>query len=450
MIQRILLLGAALVIAPRLPLAATLEVGQDGTAAYPSLRTAIDVAQPGDTILVHPGIYDETADPPLAEVAAESITIRGAGDLPSDVSITGIHLWFHASGEHHLERLRLFGQTRVLGGWPPPSFVVRECIVDTRSDSVWCDSVSLTGFAIVQDCTFQGISTSYPDCQSGFALDLRSASQGALVERCTFSNVHTTGTGAPVTVVENSVLRDCVFMNNVGGWAGAVTTGHSCCGYPNAAVIENCTFWRNECLNPGAAVYMEASYVEINHSIFAETINGKAISTPGGGEILCNDFWMNERGTVSCPWCYEDGNFEADPLFCDPEGGDFRIDPNSPCQPGYHDGFSCGLVGAFGDCAASTVEGTVGEPGTGSPLVILRNPTTSTAALLLTTRAPGTVSGSVHATDGRRVLDVLPRPVGVGEARIEVTMPDDLAGGTYYVKLHTPDGVRTARLVLLR
>lgn len=62
---------------------------------------------------------------------------------------------------------------------------------------------------------------------------------------------------------------------------------------------------------------------------------------------------------------------------------------------------------------------------------------------------PGTDSGSVHAADGRQVLEVPARPVG-GEARIEVGMLAELASGTYYVRLETRHGVRTARLVLLR
>lgn len=450
MVPRTLFLVAALLLGPRLLLAATLEVAQDGTGAHLTLRAAIEAAQVGDTILVHPGVYDETSDPELAEIDVESVTIRGVGALPSDAAITGVHLWFHAAGSHTVENLRFFGESRLLSGSPPSSFTMRDVIISDRVDPRWCSTVGAGGTVLISNCTFENLTFTYEACNQGQAINLSGASGGALIEGCVFSNVRTTGTGAAVAVVENTVLRNCVFANNVGGWAGAVTTAVSCCGYPNAAVIESCTFWRNECLNPGAAVYLTASYVKINHSIFAETINGKGISTPGGGQILCNDFWMNELGTVSCPWCFEDGNFEADPLFCDAVGGDFRIDPASPCQPGGHGGYPCGLVGAFGDCAPSTVEGTVGEPGTGSPLVVLRNPVAGTAALLLTTSTPGTVSGSVHATDGRRVLEVAARPVGAGEARIEMTLPTELPGGTYYVKLQTPDGVRTARVVLLR
>jgi len=54
------------------------------------------------------------------------------------------------------------------------------------------------------------------------------------------------------------------------------------------------------------------------------------------------------------------GNFSLDPLFCDPENGDYKLDCNSPCLPGNHpDGVDCGLIGALGQgCGATAVEQT--------------------------------------------------------------------------------------------
>ena len=450
-LRRISLLFAALSLgAARMAVSGVLPVASDGSTPFPTLRDAIAAAQAGDTITVAPGVYDETADPIVAEIAVESITLIGLGDLPSDASITGAHIWFHASGIHHVENLRFFGDVRLASGYPPSSMTMRNCVVDDRVDSDHGDTITIGSEALVQDCVFQNLETFSSLSNDGFALNVTSASQGALVERCTFSNVVAHGDWAALSVASRCVVRECVFWNNSGGWAGAVHTSHTCCGYPDGPVVENCTFWRNESRYGGAAVFFEADYAIVTHSVFAETINGWGSILLGGGFTTCCDYWMNERGTYVCAACQHGGNFQADPLFCDAAGGDFRIDPDSPCQPRSHDGVPCGLVGAFGDCAPTSVEGTVSEPGTGSPLVVLRNPTGSSASLLLATSTPGTVSGSVHATDGRRVLDIVPRAVGAGEARVEVTMPDELSGGTYYVRLETPDGVRTARLVLLR
>ncbi len=48
-----------IVILPCLVLAATLTVKQDGTGDYTVIQTAIDDANPGDTVLVYPGRYFE-------------------------------------------------------------------------------------------------------------------------------------------------------------------------------------------------------------------------------------------------------------------------------------------------------------------------------------------------------------------------------------------------------
>jgi hypothetical protein len=77
--------------------------------------------------------------------------------------------------------------------------------------------------------------------------------------------------------------------------------------------------------------------------------------------ISCSDVYGNAGGDwVGCiaGRLGVDGNFSADPLFCDAEGGDFTLSAESPCLPGNHpDGVDCGLIGAFGQgCGPVSVE----------------------------------------------------------------------------------------------
>ncbi|MFH1219132.1 MAG: NosD domain-containing protein [Candidatus Eisenbacteria bacterium] len=94
----------------------------------------------------------------------------------------------------------------------------------------------------------------------------------------------------------------------------------------------------------------------IHHNI---VVNGQAgiRCEPGSYPTLwCNDVW----GHTDCDYCCitvpVPGSLDIsmDPLFCDPDNMDFRIDRQSPCanQPG------CGLVGAYGPaCGATGIEG---------------------------------------------------------------------------------------------
>ena len=86
--------------------------------------------------------------------------------------------------------------------------------------------------------------------------------------------------------------------------------------------------------------------LDLGHPIIEKNII--ALSTNGGG-ILCaagvtpsitnNLVWGNVGGDAvgDCTtWIGQDGNIQADPLFCGAADGDFSLPPNSPAltQPG--------------------------------------------------------------------------------------------------------------------
>jgi hypothetical protein len=59
-------------------------------------------------------------------------------------------------------------------------------------------------------------------------------------------------------------------------------------------------------------------------------------------------------GNAGGDWvgCIEDqyginGNISEDPLFCDPETGDFRLQEGSPCGPFSPPNEECDLIGAW-------------------------------------------------------------------------------------------------------
>ena len=78
--------------------------------------------------------------------------------------------------------------------------------------------------------------------------------------------------------------------------------------------------------------------------------DGEGIYWDGWGTftLACCDIFGNEGGDWTegiADQAGTNGNFSADPLFCDPDHGDFALQADSPCAPpGVTD---CGQVGAL-------------------------------------------------------------------------------------------------------
>ena len=87
------------------------------------------------------------------------------------------------------------------------------------------------------------------------------------------------------------------------------------------------------------------------NTIIAFSRWGAAVAGAGTLPILaCCDIYGNEGGD----WVgvIEDqyginGNISADPLFCDPENGDFTLHEDSPCAPFTPPNEECDLIGAW-------------------------------------------------------------------------------------------------------
>ena len=136
-----------------------------------------------------------------------------------------------------------------------------------------------------------------------------------------------------------------------------------------APVLTNCTFHGNIAYDDGAGIYsnMDATPV-LERSVIANSLGGGAIVCEiefflFGPTLTCCDLFGNVGGDWTgyiADQLGVDGNFSADPLFCDTAGVDLTLEECSPCLPGNHpDGYNCGdVIGAFGagcECSAGTV-----------------------------------------------------------------------------------------------
>jgi hypothetical protein len=192
------------------------------------------------------------------------------------------------------------------------------------------------------------------------------------VRRCTFSG-NKAGRGGAVHVIGGHVkFEDCVFREN---WAdqgaallaesGGVTvtgctfTDNECdkgTVYLGAGnhLFSECTFYSNSVISTGSGVYCaDFSSPLVERTIFSDGVNGAAVSCSEAGSVAlsCCDIYRHSGGDwVDCiaDQYGANGNFSADPRFCDADGGDFYLEECSPCLPGNHsDSLYCwGTVGA--------------------------------------------------------------------------------------------------------
>ncbi len=172
-----------------------------------------------------------------------------------------------------------------------------------------------------------------------------------ILEYCSFLR-NSAPEGGAVAAEGQNVMRHCLFAGNVARLAPAAWL-------VGGGSVENCTFVGNVCEGLGGAIHVE-SFPMIRNCVFAGTVNGPAITCEPAPTVECCLLWENDlMGGGFCFVPDSDGNFSADPLFCDPGAGDYRVREGSPCVDGAGSDRLCGPIGAFGiGCTLEPVDPT--------------------------------------------------------------------------------------------
>lgn len=192
------------------------------------------------------------------------------------------------------------------------------------------------------------------------------------VEGCTFTNNTGRSGGAVFVQSAEPTIKDCLSSNNYGDFGGFIfcheaapivlrcisfadTTDHwgsslHCQGRCEPHLI-SCTFTHGLAEMAGSVVHLhDNSDVSLTRCIVSFCTNGQAVAcsdAQASCTFTCSDIFGNELGNWTN--CIEgqsgiQGNISADPLFCDPVGGDLHLRPGSPCSG---DSSDCGQMGAL-------------------------------------------------------------------------------------------------------
>lgn len=307
-------------------------VHPDGSGDFPTIQDAINQSADGDSVLLGDGVFQGAGNRDL-DLQGKRIVVRSISGDPATCSID-------CQGQ---------------AGSPHRGFYFHSGEgITTRIEGITVRNGYDNG-------TFN----------TGGGGGIRFERSSATVKNCVFDGNEAEWTGGSIALYGGSkpIFVSCLFLNST---QGALHADSSPATFLRCSFLENsgeihlwvsdvlfayCTFAGNSGVTV-SALYSEHGYPQIFNSIFAFG-SGAPLGCNGGDiQIQCSNIFGNSGSDwtdcVSSDFG-QNGNFSADPLFCDWESGSLSLLPESPCLPGQHpDGSGCDLIGAFGaGCAGA-------------------------------------------------------------------------------------------------
>ena len=322
----------------------------DVPSDHATIQAAIEAALHGDRIRVSPGTYHERLD--FGGKALKLESAAGAGMTAIDGDGGGSVLVFD-DGETNATVIKGFtitdGSAMRGGGaychWAAPMF--SGCVF-TGNTGVYGGAVYCEAFSpwprddlVLQNCTIEG---NFGGVGGGGGIHLDGSDAritDCLVADNTYGGIYAYDYADPK-------IDGCTIAEN-----DAVSRGAGLrCRYHASPLVTNCTFYGNNTPNYGSGICVGVECAPIiANTIIAFGLQSEAVycdDVTAAPVLVCCDLYGNEGGDwVDCVAGQVglNGNFSADPLFCDAAGGDFTLHANSPCAEASNPG--CGQLGAW-------------------------------------------------------------------------------------------------------
>jgi len=151
----------------------------------------------------------------------------------------------------------------------------------------------------------------------------------------------------------DALFEGCTFVDNTANLGGVIAVLER----SNRPVFRNCTFYENSAANGGAIAYLgglSPQTITFENCILMNSTGSEIVECAASTSVTmtCSISYGNELGDFpGCMSGLEIGfdNASVDPLFCDAENGDFRLQVGSPAAPSEN----CDLIGSHEvGCAA--------------------------------------------------------------------------------------------------
>jgi len=379
------------------------------SAEYPTIQVAIDSASDGDMVLVADGIYTGTGNKELTWNGNEKhitvmsangpdsciIDLEGSGRAFTFISGLGDDaIWITPEDVIAGFTIRN-GSSSSYGGAIYCYYGYQNDVSPTISNCVFKNNTADYGGAITIDggsstitnCVFDSNSADY-----GGAVYIGSAGgdSGPLFQNCTFldnsADLHWNGQGGAFYLSNISTSANCRIWNNNFNGNSAPNGGAIYFSTSSPDVTEN-LFTNNSASTNGSVLYI--------FNYYGPTISNCTIANNTGPEaVYCYGF----NGTVepvfvntivrddSSAFAFDDtsqanptisycnleggfpitgtdggGNIDADPLFCNPDSGDYTLASNSPCIGSGENGANMGAFGVGCDAIFTPPELVINE-----------------------------------------------------------------------------------------
>lgn len=286
----------------------------------------------------------------------------------------------------------------------------------------------------------------------GGALD--SWSSTVEIDGCTFRNnsSNTYGGGAnfggSTATISNTVFQSNDALTNGGGIH---------CNYASVTAT-NCTLVDNEAVN-GAGLYCGvSSYATVENTIIAFSTGGASMVglEEGFATISCSDFYGNLDGDWVGDFADQlgmNGNFSADPVFCDLGLGDFSLDHISPCA--LENQSECGQVGAQGiGCWLSATPDEAKLPFVISDVGNYPNPFNPSTTIRFSLNQAGHTRVLIFDVAGHLIRTLIDSELPAQTHQVSWHGQNDrgreVAAGVYFYRISSGDSQTTGRMALVK